>query len=139
MPDVLTPEQRSYNMSRIRSKNTSPEMFVRRLVHGMGFRYRLHSKHLPGRPDLVFASKRRVIFVHGCYWHMHDCRWGRVMPATNAVFWREKRKANVERDRKNMERLTADGWKVLVVWECSVRDTPSVRNTIRRFLRRPEG
>jgi len=136
MADVLTPAQRAYNMSRIRGKDTSPEMFVRRLVHRLGFRYRLHSSKLPGKPDLVFVSRRKVIFVHGCYWHMHDCAYGRVKPKTNAEFWQKKRDANTGRDRRNIAALAAEGWRVLIVWECSTRGAaakPIVR-MITRFL-----
>jgi DNA mismatch endonuclease (patch repair protein) len=118
--DVLSPAQRRTNMQRIRSKNTKPELHVRRLVHALGYRYRLHGGHLPGRPDLVFAGRRKVIFVHGCYWHVHSCRFGRVTPATNAEFWREKRLGNRQRDKRNERALRALGWRLLVVWECEL-------------------
>jgi len=134
MADVLTRAQRSFNMSRIRSKNTSPEMFVRRLVHGLGFRYRLHGAKLPGRPDLVFASKRKVIFVHGCYWHMHDCPYGRVKPKTNAEFWEAKRRSNVDRDARNARSLAKEGWRVLVIWECTIRKPDGLAKRVLRFL-----
>src|SRR5688572_12051601 len=98
MSDVHTPEQRSRNMSAIQSKDTKPEMIVRRLLHTNGYRYRLHDKRLPGRPDLVFPSRKKVIFVHGCYWHMHDCKYGRVKPKSNSEFWSAKRNSNVSRD-----------------------------------------
>jgi len=136
MADVLTPRQRSFNMSRIRSKNTSPEMFVRKLVHAMGFRYRLHGRKLPGRPDLVLAGQRKVIFVHGCYWHMHECRYGQVTPKTNAVFWKTKRMSNVERDRRNLASLAEAGWNALIVWECSLREPHALEKQLRRFLKR---
>lgn len=136
MVDVLTRAQRSFNMSRIRSKDTSPELFVRRLVHALGFRYRLHSAKLPGRPDLVFTSRRKVIFVHGCYWHMHACAWGRVTPKTNAAFWQTKRMSNVERDRRNLRELGRLGWHVLVVWECSLRKPQHAERRITKFLER---
>ena len=97
--DVHTPRQRSRNMAAIKGKDTRPEMVVRRMLHRLGFRYALHKNGLPGKPDLVFPSRRKVIFVHGCYWHIHDCRYGRVVPATRADFWRAKRRSNVERDR----------------------------------------
>lgn len=122
MSDVHSPSQRSYNMSRIRSKDTKPEMIVRSLVHQMGFRYRLHVKGIPGRPDLVLPSHRKIIFVHGCFWHMHQCRYGKVTPATNSEFWRLKRTGNVQRDRHNRKLLKADGWSMLVVWECWTKD-----------------
>ena len=138
MVDVLTRAQRSFNMSRIRSKDTSPEIFVRRLVHALGFRYRLHSAKLPGRPDLVFTSRRKVIFVHGCYWHMHACAWGRVTPKTNASFWRAKRMSNVKRDRRNLRELRRLGWHVLVVWACSLRKPRHAERRIRKFLERSD-
>lgn len=119
--DVHSPEKRSFNMSRIRNKNTKPEMIVRSLVHRLGYRYRLHQKELPGKPDLVFAARRKVIFVHGCFWHMHECRYGAVKPATNASFWETKRLSNVERDRKNRMALEQAGWQVLVIWECQTK------------------
>ncbi len=121
MPDVHTPEQRSYNMSRITSGNTKPEMIVRRLVHGMGYRYRLHRKDLPGKPDLVFPKLRKIIFVHGCFFHLHDCRYGQVVPKTNAEFWKNKRNSNAERDRKNEAELKILGWNILIVWECMTK------------------
>ncbi len=122
MTDVHSPHQRSFNMSRIRGANTKPEMLVRSLVHQMGFRFRLHRRDLPGKPDLVLPRHRKVIFVHGCFWHCHNCRFGRVTPKTNADFWREKRSGNAARDRRNLSRLRRDGWKVLVIWECWTRD-----------------
>ncbi len=121
MSDVLTPEQRRFNMSRIRNRNTKPEMIVRSIVHKIGFRYRLHRKDLAGKPDLVFSSRRKIIFVHGCFFHMHDCSYGKVTPKTNAEFWQNKRLGNVERDKKNIEILTKDGWNVLVIWECMTK------------------
>ncbi len=125
MSDVHTPEQRSFNMSRIRSRNTRPEMKVRSIVHRMGYRYRLHRKELPGKPDLVFPARRKVIFIHGCFFHMHNCRYGSVKPKTNADFWQNKRLSNVERDGKNVAALESAGWKVLIVWECQTK-TPNL-------------
>jgi DNA mismatch endonuclease (patch repair protein) len=121
MTDVHSAAQRSYNMSRIRGAHTAPEMRVRRLLHGMGFRYRLHGKGLPGKPDLVFAGARTVLFVHGCFWHMHRCKYGKPAPVTNQSFWAEKRRSNVERDRRNRAALKADGWRVFEIWECDTR------------------
>jgi DNA mismatch endonuclease, patch repair protein len=122
MTDVLTAAQRSYNMSRIRGRDTAPEMRVRRLLHAMGFRYRLHGKGLPGKPDLVFAGARAVLFVHGCFWHMHRCKYGKPAPATNMDFWARKRRSNVERDKRNRAALRADRWRVFEIWECHTRD-----------------
>ncbi|MGB9180404.1 MAG: very short patch repair endonuclease [Pyrinomonadaceae bacterium] len=121
MPDVHTPEQRSFNMSRIRNRNTRPEMIVRSLVHGMGYRYSLHRKDLPGKPDLVLTRRHKIIFVHGCFFHMHDCPYGRVVPKTNAEFWRTKRLSNVERDKRNQTALESQCWKVLTIWECMTK------------------
>ena len=134
MADVLTPEQRRRNMAAIKGKNTKPEMVVRRLVHRLGYRYRLHSKNLPGKPDLFFPGRRKIIDVYGCYWHMHDCPYGRVVPKTNAEFWQTKRLSNVTRDKRNMEELAKQGWRVLILWECEVKDTTKLQERIRKFL-----
>lgn len=127
MTDVLTAEQRSYNMSRIRGRHTQPELRVRTLLHGLGFRYRLHGKALPGKPDLVFARARAVLFVHGCFWHMHRCKYGKPVPATNVSFWAEKRRSNVDRDKRNRAALRSGGWRVFEVWECHTRDEEKLR------------
>jgi len=134
MIDVLTKEQRSHNMSQIRCKNTKPEMLVRSLVHRMGFRYSLHRKDLPGKPDLVLVKHRKVIFVHGCFWHMHRCRYGSVVPKTNKKFWKIKREGNVDRDKRNLRKLRREGWKVLILWECQTRNTEKLINKIEKFL-----
>lgn len=134
MPDVHTPERRSFNMSRIRNRDTKPEMKVRSLVHQMGYRYRLHRKDLPGKPDLVFPGRRKIIFVHGCFFHMHNCRYGQVTPKTNAEFWQTKRLSNVARDKRNVAALESDGWKVLIVWECQVKDSGHLSTVINDFL-----
>jgi DNA mismatch endonuclease (patch repair protein) len=120
MVDVLTPEQRSFNMSRIRGRDTKPELVLRRGLHARGFRFRLHRKDLPGRPDLVFPGRHAVIFVHGCFWHGHDCPMCR-MPATRADFWRSKIEKNRLRDRNVVTALRKSGWRVLTVWECALR------------------
>ena len=134
MTDVLTKKQRSYNMSQIRNKDTRPEILVRSIVHRLGYRYALHRKDLPGKPDMVLTRHRKIILIHGCFWHMHRCRYGRVKPATNVDFWREKREGNVARDKKNLRKLRKDGWKVLVVWECWTRDIPKLEARLRAFL-----
>lgn len=134
MSDVLTPEQRQLNMSRIRGKDTRPEMVVRSMVHRMGYRYRLHCSNLPGKPDLVLVRHRKIIFVHGCFWHMHKCRYGRVIPKTRAEFWQNKRLANVARDKRNLAKLKRAGWQVLVVWECWTRDLDMLRRRLEAFL-----
>ena len=132
--DVLTKEQRRRNMSAIRSKDTKPELLVRRLIHRLGYRYRLHRKELPGKPDLVFVKRMKVIFVHGCYWHMHKCRFGRVTPKTNKQFWQDKRESNVLRDRRNMRKLKNMDWSTLVIWECQTKDISKLEMRIVYFL-----
>jgi DNA mismatch endonuclease (patch repair protein) len=134
MADVLTPEQRRRNMSAIRGVDTKPEKIVRSLAHQMGYRFRLHRRDLPGKPDLVFPARRKVIFVHGCFWHIHDCPYGRVKPATNAGFWANKRGQNESRDRRNLAALEAAGWSVLVIWECETRHPEPLAHTLRQFL-----
>jgi DNA mismatch endonuclease (patch repair protein) len=121
-------------MKAIKGKNTRPEMIVRQLVHSLGFRYRLHRKDLPGKPDLVFPKFRKIIEVRGCYWHMHDCPFGRVVPKTNAEFWQAKRQSNVDRDQNNLAELKELGWEVLVIWECEVKNLTELEATIRAFL-----
>jgi len=110
-------------MSAVKSEDTEPEMIVRRLVHRMGYRYRLHDKKLPGKPDLVFRSRQKVIFVHGCFWHRHSCKGGQSSPATNAEYWQAKFQRNKIRDRKARRELRRDGWSVLIVWECQTKST----------------
>jgi len=134
MVDVHTPKQRSFNMSRIRNRDTRPEMIVRSIVHRMGFRYSLHKKSLPGKPDLVLVRHRRIIDVHGCFFHMHDCRYGRVVPVTNADFWKTKRLSNAARDQRNIKELRRAGWKVRVVWECETRNLKTLTRRLERFL-----
>ena len=107
-------------MSRIKGKNTKPEMIVRQWLWQNGYRYRLHRKDLPGKPDIVFAGRRKVIFVHGCFWHKHDCKYFK-WPKSNAEFWRRKIEGNVRRDTDNYAALTATGWDYLVVWECEIK------------------
>lgn len=131
--DKITPARRSENMRRIKSKGMKPEMVVRRLVHGLGYRYRLHRKDLPGKPDLVFGPRRSVIFVHGCFWHQHECRDGRV-PSSNRDYWEPKLARNVERDRKTRQELEAAGWRVLVVWECEIKDEATLADRLVAFL-----
>src|SRR6266545_1305167 len=126
MTDVLTPQQRSFNMSRIRNRDTRPEMIVRSIVHRMGYRYSLHKKSLPGKPDLVLVRHRKIIDVHGCFFHMHECRYGSVVPATNASFWKTKRRSNAARDQRNLRALKHDRWKVMIVWECETRNLPKL-------------
>ncbi len=122
MTDVLTRAQRSACMAAVRGRNTTPEMRVRRIAHRMGFRYALHRKNLPGSPDLVFSSRKKIIFVHGCFWHSHDCKAGQNVPASNRDYWTSKLERNARRDQRNMSLLQEDGWRILVVWECQTKD-----------------
>jgi DNA mismatch endonuclease (patch repair protein) len=134
--DRLSVERRSQNMARIRSKDTGPEMAVRRLVHGMGFRYALHRSDLPGRPDLVFVSRRKVVFVHGCFWHQHpkaNCRDSRI-PKSRLEYWIPKLRRTIERDRGHSRVLRKAGWRVLVVWECEMVDAPRLARRLKQFL-----
>ena len=134
--DTLSPEQRSQRMGRIRGKDTGPEWVVRRMVHGAGYRYRLHAKRLPGRPDLVFPGRRKVIFVHGCFWHRHpdpSCKLARL-PKSRLDFWLPKLQANHERDLRSQEALERAGWDCLVVWECETRDRERLKDKIVAFL-----
>lgn len=119
--DPLSPAERSDRMSKIRSKNTKPELALRRLVFKLGYRYRLHTSGIPGRPDLVFAGRRAVIFVHGCFWHQHDCGTYK-MPLTRRKIWEEKLIGNAARDAAVIDELRAGNWRVLVVWECELRN-----------------
>lgn len=134
--DTLTPRERSRLMAKIKGKGTRPEMLVRRLVHGMGFRYRLHVRSLPGCPDLVFPRHRKIIFVSGCFWHLHSCVNGCRLPKTRARFWREKLTGNKRRDARNVRALRRAGWSVLVVWECQTRQPERLARRVTRFLKR---
>lgn len=133
MADHLTRDQRSALMARVRGKDTSPEMLVRRILHGFGYRYRLHRRDLPGKPDLVFASRRKVIFVHGCFWHQHNCAKAK-RPETNKRFWNDKLDRNIARDRTHMSKLGDMGWEVLVVWECQTADRERLAGRLKNFL-----
>lgn len=119
--DPLSPNARSALMSKIRSKNTSPEIRVRKLIFGLGYRYRLHNRKLPGIPDLVFPGRKKVIFVHGCFWHGHDCGAGKNKPKSNLGYWLPKLAANKERDERHIVELNKAGWDVLVIWECQTK------------------
>lgn len=132
--DIVSPAKRSRMMAGIKGKNTKPEMAVRRLVYGMGFRFRLHRKDLPGSPDLVFPRLKRVIFVHGCFWHRHQgCRFA-YTPKSNSQFWLAKLDANVRRDAVVLQALAALGWEVLIVWECEVANFPALTEKVNLFL-----
>lgn len=134
--DTLTPKERSKRMSLVRGRDTKPEMRVRRLVHSLGYRYRLHRRDLPGSPDLVFGPRRKVIFVHGCFWHRHpapSCKLARL-PKSRQEFWLPKLEGNRARDERINAALTAMGWTVLEIWECETADTESLAERIRGFL-----
>jgi DNA mismatch endonuclease (patch repair protein) len=131
--DSLTPAERSERMSRIRGRGMVPEIRIRSLFHSLGYRFRLHVD-MPGHPDLAFASKKKVIFVHGCYWHRHACPMGRRMPKSRLEFWRPKLLGNARRDRENLKRLAHLGWLALVIWECETSDPESLARRITRFL-----
>lgn len=136
MADVLTGEQRRLNMSRIRGKDTKPEMIIRKGLHSRGYRYRLHVRNLPGHPDLVFPRYNAIIFVNGCFWHGHMCplfKW----PSTRKDFWEEKIFGNIERDRRNLQLLSDIGWRVIIIWECSLKGKN--RFTVQDVLDRVEG
>lgn len=120
MADVLTPEQRRLNMSRIRGRNTKPELLLRKILHGAGFRYRLHARELPGRPDMIFPRFKAAVFVHGCFWHGHDCPMFKL-PATRQEFWSAKIGGNRLRDQRKAAELEAAGWRILTVWECGLK------------------
>jgi len=133
MTDSISAERRSWNMSRIRAKDTAPELAVRSLVFSMGFRFRLHRRDLPGVPDLVFPGRKKIIFVHGCFWHGHDCQAGRRRPQSNAAYWLPKIERNQTRDQEHLERLAEQGWKSLVIWECEI-GVLDLREKIMGFL-----
>jgi DNA mismatch endonuclease, patch repair protein len=136
VPDTLTREERSERMGRVRGKNTRPELTVRRIVHGLGFRYGLHAKDLPGRPDIVLRSRRKVIFVHGCFWHRHGrsgCHLARL-PKSRLEFWKPKLDANRRRDIRNRKALRAEDWKVFVVWECELGNKEHLEYKLKTFL-----
>lgn len=135
MADNLTPAQRRRAMAAVKSKNTTPELLVRRIVHSLGYRFRLHVRELPGTPDIVLPRLRKVINVSGCFWHLHGCRWCRT-PNSRRSYWDEKLKRNAERDRRTKKELIQAGWTVLVVWECQTRPERlgRLRSRLARFL-----
>lgn len=134
MVDPLSPKERSEIMARVRSKNMRPEIVVRKLVFALGYRYRLHAKDLPGCPDLVFRPRKKIIFVNGCFWHRHsNCVLAR-MPKSRLDFWEPKLEGNRLRDQKNNQELAREGWKVLTIWECELKDMARLGQRIARFL-----
>lgn len=136
MADTLTHEERSKRMALVRSKDTEPEMVVRRLVYGLGYRYRLHDRSLPGTPDLVFRKRKKVIFIHGCFWHRHSaatCKLARL-PKSRLDFWVPKLERNHRRDERALRSLRRAGWKTLTIWECQIANIASITKRVRLFL-----
>ena len=136
MVDTISSKARSANMASIRSTGMAPEISVRSMIHKLGYRFRLHRRDLPGKPDMVFPAKQKVIFVHGCFWHQHGsskCRIAR-MPKSNLAYWKQKLEGNKARDKTNSSRLRKAGWGVLVIWECQLSNQDTLKNKIMRFL-----
>jgi DNA mismatch endonuclease, patch repair protein len=133
MTDTRSSSQRSRIMQAVRSSDTTPERLVRKLLFRLRYRFRLHAKQLPGTPDIVFPARRKVIFVHGCFWHAHGCRYGR-MPKSRLDFWTPKLAGNAQRDRRNLQALRRAGWRTLIVWQCELRDISRVQAKLKRFL-----
>ena len=126
--------ERRHGIAFVRSKHTKPEMAVRRMLHAHGYHYRLHCSDLPGSPDLTFRSRRKVVFVNGCFWHGHSCKNGQRVPKSNTSYWVPKIDRNIARDAENRAALAAQGWSVMIVWECEIRDAPNVLRQLVRFL-----
>ena len=140
MVDKLSVAGRSVNMSKIRARDTKPELLVRRMLHKLGYRYAIHVKELAGKPDLVFTARRKVIFVHGCFWHQHDradCSDAR-RPKSNTGYWTPKLSRNVERDAEHVSALQGDGWEVLTVWDCEMADAEALKQRLVDFLGAPK-
>lgn len=135
--DNLTRQVRRRNMRAIQSKNTKPEIKVRSVLHGLGYRYSLHYKKLPGKPDIVLVKHRAIVLVNGCFWHSHDCKRGKVTPTTNPDFWENKRLRTVDRDSENITAYKEAGFRVLVIWECETKVVELLTQTLIGFLRHP--
>ena len=134
MADNLTAEQRKRKMTAIKSRHTKPEIIVHSIVHRLGFRFRLHDKKLVGKPNIVLPRHKKIILVHGCFWHIHDCKRGNVTPKTNTDYWQNKRLRNVERDKCNLKTYKKEDWKVLTVWECEIKDRGKLERKLHKFL-----
>lgn len=137
MVDMVPPERRSEIMRRITGKDTEPEMVVRRMLHRIGFRFRLHRNDLPGKPDIVLPKWKAVILVHGCFWHGHGCSSKNRRPKSNADYWNSKIDRNIERDSENLTKLRSLGWKAIVVWACEIKDMATLEARLRKELRSP--
>lgn len=135
--DTRTPDQRSRIMQAVKQRDTGPELLLRKALHRLGYRYRVHAKHLPGKPDLVFPSRKKVIFVHGCFWHGHDCSKGRL-PKSRPEYWIPKIGANKARDERVISELKKDGWDVMVIWQCETKELEAVLANAVRFLGVPK-
>jgi DNA mismatch endonuclease, patch repair protein len=135
--DVFTPEERSAVMRRVKSKNTAPELALRRLVHARGGRFRLHRTDLPGKPDLVLPRRRIAVFLHGCFWHGHDCPRGGRVPQANREYWLGKVARNRARDAEHLRQLTDQGWRAEVVWECELKDPAALQARVDEWIGRP--
>jgi DNA mismatch endonuclease (patch repair protein) len=136
MPERLSKEQRSKNMAGVKGRDTAPELLARRVLHGMGYRFRIHVAGLPGRPDIVLPRHRKIVQVHGCFWHGHQGCPRSKRPATNREFWDSKLSANVRRDQRNLRKLRNLGWNVMIVWECRTKNLQSLEARLRRFMER---
>lgn len=134
MTDTMDVAARSQQMRRVKAKNTKSEMTVRKLVHRLGYRFRLHRRDLPGNPDIVFPGRKAAIFVHGCFWHQHDCPRGSRRPSSNKDYWLPKLARNVERDGKVQNLMADAGWRVLIIWECELRDLDALAHRLTEFL-----
>ncbi len=135
MADIFTPEKRSNIMSKIKGKNTKPEMTVRSTLHRMGYRYMIHDKILPGSPDIVLSRHKKIIFVHGCFWHGHAGCKRAAMPESNFEFWNKKISRNIERDNSTERELRSFGWQVLIIWQCQTKDPDALRMILRQYMR----
>ena len=135
MADIFTPEKRSNIMSKIKGKNTKPEMTVRSTLHRMGYRFRIHDKKLPGSPDIVLSRHKKIIFVHGCFWHGHAGCKRAAMPESNFEFWNKKISRNIERDNSTERELRSFGWQVLIIWQCQTKDPDALRMILRQYMR----
>lgn len=136
MPDTRSPEQRRRIMQAVKSRDTKPEWIVRKALHRLGYRYRVHARDLPGKPDVVFRKRRKAIFVHGCFWHMHGCRIGQL-PKSRLDYWVPKLERNRQRDREKQDLLAAQGWTILVIWQCETKDVAALEFRLQRFLGPP--
>jgi DNA mismatch endonuclease (patch repair protein) len=134
MKDFQASKERSRIMRAIKSKDTTPEMVVRRLIFSKGFRFRLHDKTLPGKPDIIFKSMKKIIFVHGCFWHGHDCKRGARIPKKNREYWTEKIRKNVARDSNYLVELKKLGWDTMIIWECELKDIRAIESNLMKFL-----